>query len=194
MNTPLKDITNRKEMSAIDIFCNIILFFRNHMMKTVKKMNIGVEESDIKWVFTVPAMCSDEASQKIITKAAEMVCSIHNFVYVVVFQSYFYLQIFFRIFSKAGISREKVVLALESETALIYCSRQPLSNLEGADHVSVFEVGKKILLLDAGGISNSKDMFRYAIRINSFDYVYRKNVLMCYVHIIYIYILHGYNI
>lgn len=123
MNTPLKDITNRKEMSAIDIFCNIILFFRNHMMKTVKKMNIGVEESDIKWVFTVPAMCSDEASQKIITKAAEM----------------------------AGISREKVVLALESETALIYCSRQPLSNLEGADHVSVCEVGKKILLLDAGG-------------------------------------------
>lgn len=123
MNTPLKDITNRKEIPAIDIFCHIIRFFRDHMMNTVKKMNIGVEESDIKWVLTVPAMCSDEASQKIIIKAAEMV----------------------------GISREKVVLALESETALICCSRLPLSNLDGADHVSVFEVGKKILLLDAGG-------------------------------------------
>lgn len=122
LNTPLKDITNRKKISAIDVFCHLIKFFRDHMMNTVDMMNIGVSKSDIKWVLTVPAMWSSSAS-RIINNAAEII----------------------------KIPREQVVLALESEAALLYCNRIPRSKLEGQKGVSVFEVGKKILLLDAGG-------------------------------------------
>lgn len=52
---------------------------------------------------------------------------------------------------KAGILRDKLILALEPEAASIYCSRLPLARLEGVGGLIVFEAGKKYLVLDAGG-------------------------------------------
>lgn len=122
MNTKIKDITEKKEMDAIDVFRHSIKYFRDLMVNTVDKKGIGVKPTDIKWVLTVPAMWSDPAKQ-FMTEAAE----------------------------RAGIERSKLVLALEPEAASIYCSRLPLSKSEVSDDLGMFGVGKKYLVLDAGG-------------------------------------------
>lgn len=46
------------------------------MMHTVEIKGMGVNESEIRWVLTVPAMWLDPAKQ-VITEAAEKVCFIH---------------------------------------------------------------------------------------------------------------------
>lgn len=43
------------------------------MIQTVEIKGMGVNESEIKWVLTVPAMWLDPAKQ-VITEAAELVC------------------------------------------------------------------------------------------------------------------------
>lgn len=78
MNTTVKDVNKRKEIPAIDVFRHIIKYFRDRMMDIIERMGYGVEESEIKWVLTVPAIWLDPAKQ-VITKAAERVCFIHFF-------------------------------------------------------------------------------------------------------------------
>lgn len=90
----VKDITKQKEIPAVQFFRHIISFFRDLMIQTVEIKGMGVNESEIKWVLTVPAMWLDPAKQ-VITEAAEM----------------------------AGISPTKIHLALEPETTCIHCSR-----------------------------------------------------------------------
>lgn len=48
------------------------------MIQTVEIKGMGVNESEIKWVLTVPAMWLDPAKQ-VITEAAELVCFFHFF-------------------------------------------------------------------------------------------------------------------
>lgn len=72
MDTKIKDITEKKEMLAIDVFRHSINYFRDLMVNTIDKKGIGVKTTDIKWVLTVPAMWSDPAKQ-FMTEAAERV-------------------------------------------------------------------------------------------------------------------------
>lgn len=72
MTAKIPDITEKKEMLAIDIFSLSIKYFRDLMVYTVDKKGIGVKTTDIKWVLTLPAMWSDPAKQ-FMTEAAERV-------------------------------------------------------------------------------------------------------------------------
>lgn len=119
----VKDITKQKEIPAIHFYCHIIGFFRNLMMQTVELKGMGVNESEIKWVLTVPAMWMDPAKQ-VITKAAEM----------------------------AGISRTKIHLALEPEATCIHFSRRLYQyKFEKPDAVDIFRTDVPFLIIDAGG-------------------------------------------
>lgn len=70
--TTIKDITGKKEVKAIEVFQHGIKFFRDLMLKTIEKKGLGVEENNIKWVITVPAIWSEPAKQ-FMTEAAEQV-------------------------------------------------------------------------------------------------------------------------
>lgn len=79
MNTTFKDVSKRKEIHAIEVFCHMIKYFRDCMMTEVNFMGYDdEEESEIMWVLTVPAIWSDPAKQ-VLTEAAKRVCFIHFF-------------------------------------------------------------------------------------------------------------------
>lgn len=118
----VKDITKQKEIPAIQFYRHIISFFRDLMIQTVEMKGMGVNESEIKWVLTVPAMWLDPAKQ-VITEAAEM----------------------------AGISPTKIHLALEPETTCIHCSRLYQYKFKKPDAVDMFGIDAPFLLIDAGG-------------------------------------------
>ncbi|XP_078325292.1 heat shock 70 kDa protein 12A-like [Crassostrea virginica] len=121
-DTMIPDITGKKEVKAIEVFKHAIKYFRDEMLSTIDKKGLGVKENNIRWVLTVPAIWSDSAKQ-FMTEAAVL----------------------------AGIQRTKLTVALEPESASIYCNRIPLSKFEDGNGLGDFEVGKKYLVLDAGG-------------------------------------------
>ena len=63
---------NGKPMKAMEVFSAMIHYMRNHMVTECKKQYNGIEETDIKWVVTVPAIWNDTAKQ-FMREAAEMV-------------------------------------------------------------------------------------------------------------------------
>ena len=69
----IKDITGKKEVKAIEVFKHSIKYFRDLMLKTIDKKGLGVKETNIRWVLTVPAIWSDLAKQFMI-EAADGVC------------------------------------------------------------------------------------------------------------------------
>ncbi|XP_052674624.1 heat shock 70 kDa protein 12A-like [Crassostrea angulata] len=73
-----------KKMEAIKVFSTAIGYLKDQMLTNCKKQMTGIEESDITWVLTVPAIW-DEKSKQFMREAAE----------------------------EAGICRDKLVLALE---------------------------------------------------------------------------------
>nr|XP_022291963.1 heat shock 70 kDa protein 12A-like [Crassostrea virginica] len=121
-DTTIKDITGKKEVQAIDVFKHAIKYFRNQMLETITKKGLGVQEANIRWVLTVPAIWTDTAKQFMIAAA-----------------------------EGAGISKSKLTIALEPEAASIYCNSLPLSKFEDGSGLGGFEVGQKYLVLDAGG-------------------------------------------
>ena len=70
--TTIEDITGKKEVNAIQVFQHGIKYFRDQMLYTIEKKGLGVEESNIRWVITVPAIWSEPAKQ-FMTEAAELV-------------------------------------------------------------------------------------------------------------------------
>ena len=65
----IKDITKKKEVKAMDVFKHGIKFFRDLMLRTIDKKGLGVKETNIRWVLTVPAIWSDPAKQFMIEAA-----------------------------------------------------------------------------------------------------------------------------
>nr|XP_022294724.1 heat shock 70 kDa protein 12A-like [Crassostrea virginica] len=120
--TMIEDVTGKKEIKAIEVFQHAIRYFKDLMLNTIEKKGLGVEENNIRWVLTVPAIWSESAKQFMI-EAAEL----------------------------AGIPRTKLTVALEPEAASIYCNTIPLTKFEGGYGLGEFAVGKKFLVLDAGG-------------------------------------------
>ena len=71
-DTMIPDITGKKEVKAIDVFKHAIKYFRDLMLSTIDKKGLGVKETNIRWVLTVPAIWSDSAKQ-FMTEAAVLV-------------------------------------------------------------------------------------------------------------------------
>ncbi|KAL5018158.1 hypothetical protein ScPMuIL_003880 [Solemya velum] len=93
--TSIKD-TRGKTMAAMDVFAAGIRFLKDHLMKTLSDSMLRMEEGDIHWVLTVPAIW-DESAKQFMRKSA----------------------------NKAGIANDNLTLALEPEAAAIYCKHLP---------------------------------------------------------------------
>ena len=61
-----------KRMGAMKVFSSAIGYLKDHMMKTCRSQLTDIEESDIRWVLTVPAIWHDSAKQ-FMRRAAEKV-------------------------------------------------------------------------------------------------------------------------
>ena len=72
-----------KRMEAMKVFSAAIGYLRNHLLSTCKKQLKSIEDSDIKWVLTVPAIWTD-SSKQFMREAAEKVrflCNIFELVF-----------------------------------------------------------------------------------------------------------------
>ena len=69
MDTMIKDITEKKQVKAMEVFKHAIKFFRDLMLSTIDKKGLGVKEANIRWVLTVPAIWSDPAKQFMVEAA-----------------------------------------------------------------------------------------------------------------------------
>ncbi|KAK3587988.1 hypothetical protein CHS0354_014507 [Potamilus streckersoni] len=109
-------------MLALDVFALSIKCLKNHLMKELKKKGTGLNEEDIFWILTVPAIWNDAAKQ-FMREAA----------------------------TKAGIHTEKLELALEPEAASLFCQYIPLTSSEDQVKFVAAPLGTKYMVVDLGG-------------------------------------------
>ncbi|XP_053396353.1 heat shock 70 kDa protein 12B-like [Mercenaria mercenaria] len=121
----LEDISGKKRLSAKTVFSLSIKYMKDDLMKMLqgRMFGCGIKEDEIQWVLTVPAIWNDAAKQFMREAAQE-----------------------------AGILEDKLSIALEPEAASLFCRHLPVEKLSSdKTTLSTFEVGKKYIVLDAGG-------------------------------------------
>lgn len=91
LDTEIEDISGKK-MPALTIFGHSIRYLNEHLLKTVCKQKIGMNQEDIQYVITVPAIWDQKAKQ-FMRKAAV----------------------------QGGIKDNQLKIALEPEAASIWC-------------------------------------------------------------------------
>ena len=64
-----------KKMEAMKVCSAAIGYLKKHLLSTCKKQLTDIEDSDIKWVLTVPAIWTDPSKQ-FMREAAEKVSSL----------------------------------------------------------------------------------------------------------------------
>ncbi|XP_076071991.1 heat shock 70 kDa protein 12A-like [Mytilus galloprovincialis] len=122
-NTTIKD-QNGVQVRALDIFSLAIKYLKEHAIGSLFKSLTNVETKDIHYVLTVPAIWDDKA-KLFMRKAAE----------------------------KAGIKGYDLTIALEPETASIYC-QELRTNRDGTSNKTFSETikkGTKYVVVDLGG-------------------------------------------
>lgn len=120
---PLEDITGTKTLPASLIFELSIEELIGHLMAEIKKQGAPVEPHEIQWVLTVPAIWTDTAKE-FMRKSAE----------------------------KAGIHRDMLLLALEPETASIYCQYLSIEKSKGSESAfTMTRKGTEYMVVDLGG-------------------------------------------
>ncbi|KAK3589819.1 hypothetical protein CHS0354_015826 [Potamilus streckersoni] len=114
-----------KEMLALDIFALSIQCLKIHLIKLLKVRGRNVEEENIFWVRTVPAIWNDAA--KLFMREAAI---------------------------KADIKSEKLEIALEPEAASFFGQYVPVSTWSDRDQLLLFAAappGTKYMVVDLGG-------------------------------------------
>ncbi|KAL3878441.1 hypothetical protein ACJMK2_030791 [Sinanodonta woodiana] len=113
-----------KSLQAKEVFAHGIRYLKTHALKLMDIQGKQMDESDIGWVLTVPAIWSDGARQ-FMREAAQ----------------------------SCGIENHQLTIALEPEAAALYCKYLPMGKLTGSDDsgFSAFSVGTKYMLIDLGG-------------------------------------------
>ncbi|XP_053373565.1 heat shock 70 kDa protein 12A-like [Mercenaria mercenaria] len=122
--TKLKD-NEGKEMAAMDIFTMAIKYIKDKLTEETRLGKTDLEEHEILWVLTVPAIWSDAAKQ-FMREAAQ----------------------------KAGISGNQLKLVLEPEAASLYCQADyTRRDVQAGALVELksFQVGLKYIVADLGG-------------------------------------------
>lgn len=61
-----------KQMEAMKVFSSVIGYLKDHMWTTCENQLSGIQDSDITWVLTVPAIWND-SSKQFMREAAEKV-------------------------------------------------------------------------------------------------------------------------
>lgn len=120
--TVIEDETG-KQLKAKTVFSYGIKYLKDHAMTTIDRQGQVLDEMDIHWVITVPAIWSDAAKQ-FMREAAYA----------------------------AGIESNNLSIALEPEAASVYCKYLPTDQLAGSDRdTSLFNPGSKYMVIDLGG-------------------------------------------
>lgn len=70
----IKDITGKKEMKAVDVFAYCIENIKDSIFGKAKEKVTELQEYDVHWVLTVPAIWN-EAARQFMLEAAEKVQS-----------------------------------------------------------------------------------------------------------------------
>ncbi|XP_071124637.1 heat shock 70 kDa protein 12A-like [Mytilus edulis] len=115
-----------KEMDAIKVFQSVIQFLKDHLFKSISDEIKGIQENDLHYVLTVPAIWEDSAKE-FMREAATM----------------------------AGIKTGQLSIALEPEAASIYCQHLKTDRQEDAKEKNAFaqtiKAGMKYMVVDLGG-------------------------------------------
>ncbi|XP_052780048.1 heat shock 70 kDa protein 12A-like isoform X2 [Mya arenaria] len=118
----IEDETGKK-VKATTVFAVAICYLKNDFLSIINDRISGViNPAEIVWVLTVPAIWDDGAKQFMREAAVE-----------------------------AGIPAEKLTIALEPESASIYCRNLQLERSGGEHTLSTLKSGTKFLVVDAGG-------------------------------------------
>lgn len=122
--TKLKDIEG-KEMPAMTIFTMVIKYLREKLVEQTRRSKTDIEEHEILWVLTVPAIWSDAAKQ-FMREAAK----------------------------KAGILNTQLKLVLEPEAASLFGQANVTQRDVQAGEIAElkhFQAGQKYIIADLGG-------------------------------------------
>ncbi|XP_062613904.1 heat shock 70 kDa protein 12A-like [Saccostrea cucullata] len=116
-----KDIKG-KTLEAGTVFMHCIKYLKNHLFDEIKKSLVGIPEDDIDFILTVPAIWGDKA--KMFMREAAL---------------------------KAGIKKDRLIIALEPEAASIYCQYLQIAKDDASSSLGVVSAGTKYMVLDLGG-------------------------------------------
>lgn len=121
--TEIKDIRG-KTMDAITVFSEAIKYLKNHLLDHLETRGTCMENNDIHWILTVPAIWTDSAKQ-FMREAA----------------------------NKAGIDGSQLSIALEPEVASIFCQISHKDDLTTSRYAkfSLATPGTKYMIIDLGG-------------------------------------------
>ncbi|XP_063413669.1 heat shock 70 kDa protein 12A-like [Mytilus trossulus] len=122
-NMMLKEMGGKK-MEAMLVFALCIEYIKDKVLDRLRLAINGLQDDDVRWVLTVPAIWSDQARQFMIKAAA-----------------------------KAGISKENLKLALEPEGAAMFCKYLAVDKVEHGDRsaLKAFEEKAQFMVVDLGG-------------------------------------------
>ncbi|KAL3879884.1 hypothetical protein ACJMK2_032160 [Sinanodonta woodiana] len=122
-NINIEDET-QKPLAAKTVFSLVIRYLKEDMLKNINnRLSSGhITEDEITWVLTVPAIWTDAAKQFMREAAVE-----------------------------AGIKHENLKIALEPETASIFCRLLPVDKMIEGGGMASFKPGSVYMVLDAGG-------------------------------------------
>ncbi|XP_071120499.1 heat shock 70 kDa protein 12A-like isoform X2 [Mytilus edulis] len=119
----IKDVCD-KEMEALTVFQSVIQFLKDQLLIKISEKIKVIEENDLFYVLTVPAVWEDSAKQ-FMREAA----------------------------TKAGIKSGHLSIALEPEAAAIYCQHfmTDRNNREKNAFAETIKAGMKYMVVDLGG-------------------------------------------
>ncbi|VDI73321.1 Hypothetical predicted protein [Mytilus galloprovincialis] len=122
-NMVIKEVGG-KTMKAMLVFAFCIEYIKDKVLSTLKNAIYGLDDNDVHWVITVPAIWNDQARKFMIEASA-----------------------------KAGIEKENLTLALEPECAAMYCRYLAMDKKEHGDNVEIkaFDENAKFMVVDLGG-------------------------------------------
>ncbi|KAL4230330.1 Heat shock 70 kDa protein 12A [Mactra antiquata] len=121
-NVEIEDDKGRK-MLASEVFGAVIKYFKDQLLDRLKRQGTEVENKDIHWVLTVPAIWTDSAKQFMRESA-----------------------------NKAGINGDQLSIVLESDAAILMCQMIPTDKfieLKSAKS-DIDSPGTKIMVIDLG--------------------------------------------
>ncbi|CAG2238267.1 unnamed protein product [Mytilus edulis] len=119
----LEDVTEKKQLPAFDVFKLSIQYLVNHLLDLLEKQGNLVKHNEVRWVLTVPAIWTDRA-KKFMRSCAEA----------------------------AGIPKDNLFLALEPETASIFCQYLSTEKLKGSEPgFTMTSEGTEYMVVDLGG-------------------------------------------
>nr|XP_034302783.1 heat shock 70 kDa protein 12A-like [Crassostrea gigas] len=111
-----------KKIKAIEVFSSAIGYLKKRLVTDCNNQMTKIDESDIMWVLTVPAIWDDKSKQ-FMREAAEQAC----------------------------ICRDRLMIALEPEAASLFCMHLPVQKDSVNSTFGVFKSGQKYMVVDAGG-------------------------------------------